>query len=43
MVQYGGLMTEPRRGYRAYLLRLWQVQGEGKTAWQPLQICDLCN
>jgi len=25
---------EPRRDYRAYLLRLWQVQGEGQTTWR---------
>ena len=25
-------MTEQRRGYVAYLLRLWQVHSDGKTA-----------
>jgi len=27
-------MTEPRRGYLAYLLRLWQVHSRGKTIWR---------
>jgi hypothetical protein len=27
---------EQRRGYLAYLLRLWQVCSEGKTTWRAL-------
>jgi hypothetical protein len=27
-------MTEQRRGYVAYLLRLWQVQSEGEIVWR---------
>ena len=27
-------MAEQRRGYLAYLLRLWQASGDGKTAWR---------
>jgi len=29
-------MTEPRRGYLAYLLRLWQVCSKGQTTWRAL-------
>jgi hypothetical protein len=27
-------MAEQRRDYKAYLLRLWRVSSEGKTAWR---------
>jgi hypothetical protein len=27
-------MTEQRRGYLAYLLRLWQVHSDGKSTWR---------
>jgi hypothetical protein len=27
-------MSNPRRGYVAYLLRLWQVGNEGQVGWR---------
>ncbi len=28
------IVTEPQHRYVAYLLRLWQVKGEGTTGWR---------
>jgi hypothetical protein len=33
-LEYSSAMSEPRRGYLAFLLRLWQVRSEGGSTWR---------
>ena len=34
VVERAATVTEQRRGYAAYLLRLWRVKDKGKTHWR---------
>jgi hypothetical protein len=33
-LEYSFAMSEPRRGYLAFLLRLWQVRSEAGSTWR---------
>ena len=38
-LEYSSAMSEPRRGYLAFLLRLWQVRSEAGPAWRVSLEC----